>query len=563
LNTHPRREPRLILDSERGCLSWLGGISSGPIPRIACLAVLFALELLVISTWLDTGTLRRSVGLTGTIGNLGSPTLRAVVAAATFFVTFAYLKTRRSLQLDVLESAVGPISPGFLVAHLGTMFLFGLVSSFLFATTSSGLQVDLIAGVWLLAGVLAIAFGGLAFLPPRFWSRLLRATGWIWAYALVTGCLAYPLTTYSPLLWKPSAGLTLSIVRWILRPFISNLIVDPVKHTIGSQAFHVSISSPCAGLEGVGLMLVFSILWIWFFRSTCRFPQVLLLVPAGIVAVWLLNAMRIAVLILIGNAGAPHIALGGFHSQAGWMAFNGVALGFAVAARRLPWLVTKDRTLRADEHSSGDPNTAYLMPFLVILAAGMISRAVSAEFEWLYPLRFFAAAAVLWCYRSQYRRMDWSFSWVSTCIGALVFFMWLVLEPSGGNHANHHGIGAVLASASPYARMSWIAFRALAAVVTVPIAEELAFRSFLIRRIISPHFESVASRSVTLVPVLISAIAFGLLHGDRWLAGTIAGLLYAFAFLRRGRIGDAVAAHAATNALLAGYVLLLGKWSFW
>jgi len=111
--------------------------------------------------------------------------------------------------------------------------------------------------------------------------------------------------------------------------------------------------------------------------------------------------------------------------------------------------------------------------------------------------------------------------------------------------------------------MSWIAFRALAAVVTVPIAEELAFRSFLIRRIISPHFESVTSRSVTLVPVLISSVAFGLLHGDRWLAGTIAGLLYAFAFLRRGRIGDAVAAHAATNALLAGYVLLLGKWSFW
>ena len=99
--------------------------------------------------------------------------------------------------------------------------------------------------------------------------------------------------------------------------------------------------------------------------------------------------------------------------------------------------------------------------------------------------------------------------------------------------------------------------------IPVPIAEELAFRSFLIRRIISPHFESVASRSVTLVPVLISAIAFGLLHGDRWLAGTIAGLLYAFAYLRRGRIGDAVAAHAATNALLAGYVLLLGKWSLW
>jgi membrane protease YdiL (CAAX protease family) len=47
------------------------------------------------------------------------------------------------------------------------------------------------------------------------------------------------------------------------------------------------------------------------------------------------------------------------------------------------------------------------------------------------------------------------------------------------------------------------------------------------------------------------------------LAGTIAGLLYAAVFLRRGRIGDAVVAHATTNALLAGYVLLWGKWSLW
>jgi membrane protease YdiL (CAAX protease family) len=47
------------------------------------------------------------------------------------------------------------------------------------------------------------------------------------------------------------------------------------------------------------------------------------------------------------------------------------------------------------------------------------------------------------------------------------------------------------------------------------------------------------------------------------LAGTLAGLIYAVAFLRRGRIGDAVMAHATTNALLAVYVLLGGKWDLW
>ena len=203
-----------------------------------------------------------------------------------------------------------------------------LLSSFLFTTGSPGVQVDFIAAAWLLAGVLAIGFGGLAVLPPRLWYRLFYSTGKIWTYALAAGCLAYPLTAYGPLLWKPSAGLTLGVVRLLLQPFISNPIVEPTEHIIGSQSFQVAISSSCAGLEGVGLMLVFSILWLWFFRATCRFPQALLLIPAGIVIVWLLNAVRIALLILIGNAGAPHIALGGFHSQAGWIAFNGVAWGF-------------------------------------------------------------------------------------------------------------------------------------------------------------------------------------------------------------------------------------------
>jgi len=53
------------------------------------------------------------------------------------------------------------------------------------------------------------------------------------------------------------------------------------------------------------------------------------------------------------------------------------------------------------------------------------------------------------------------------------------------------------------------------------------------------------------------------MHGDRWIAGTAAGLLYAIAFLWRGRIGDAVVAHGTTNALLAGYVLVSGNWGFW
>ena len=42
-----------------------------------------------------------------------------------------------------------------------------------------------------------------------------------------------------------------------------------------------------------------------------------------------------------------------------------------------------------------NPTAAYLIPLLMILGAGMISGALSGKFEWLYPLRFFAAAGGL------------------------------------------------------------------------------------------------------------------------------------------------------------------------
>jgi CAAX prenyl protease-like protein len=65
------------------------------------------------------------------------------------------------------------------------------------------------------------------------------------------------------------------------------------------------------------------------------------------------------------------------------------------------------------------------------------------------------------------------------------------------------------------------------------------------------------------VALVVSSTAFGLMHGSRWLAGTAAGAIYAFAFLRRNRLGDAIAAHATTNALLAAWVLLGDNWKFW
>jgi len=69
--------------------------------------------------------------------------------------------------------------------------------------------------------------------------------------------------------------------------------------------------------------------------------------------------------------------------------------------------------------------------------------------------------------------------------------------------------------------------------------------------------------SVSTLALAISAVAFGAMHGNMWFAGIAAGLAYGSIAKSTGKLGEAVAAHATTNALIAAQVLLAGEWQLW
>lgn len=551
----------------------------GLLARLVSLVCLFVVELIVISTWLDTRALDGKAGLAGAVGDLGPYILQSLVVFATVLLAFGYSKARNSLVL--VSERLADVRPAwsFLAAHCAAMSAFGFLSWLLFAaspiagTQVAGTQVagTQVAGgnplvlAWLAAGLCGIATGVSFFIPPKALRELLNGAGSAWIYAVAAAVITPALVVASKRLWKPATALTFDLVRFFLGPFVHGLIAVPATRTIGTQKFAVEIAPACSGLEGVGLILIFSVLWLWFFRSDYKFPQALLLVPVGISVMFFLNAVRIAVLILIGDAGAATVALGGFHSQAGWIAFNGVALALASVAQRVPWLSSESlssRSRAASIERVESPPDAYIAPFLAILAAAMISRAASGSFEWTYPLRFAAAAGALLFFRRKYASIDWKFGWAAPVVGGLVFVLWIGLDRIAGTSAEST-IPIGLAASPSATRIAWLIFRILAAVITVPIAEELAFRGFLLRRLISADFESVDLRRWSFLAVSVSSLVFGLMHGDRWIAGSMAGLLYAAAQKWRGRIGDAVVAHGVTNALIAIWVLWGGHWSLW
>jgi CAAX prenyl protease-like protein len=167
---------------------------------------------------------------------------------------------------------------------------------------------------------------------------------------------------------------------------------------------------------------------------------------------------------------------------------------------------------------------------------------------------------VLWIYRRAYAQLDLRFSWRAPAVGAGVFLLWVACAAFMTSPASEP---ALLSSMPAPARGAWIGCRVLAAVFTVPIAEELAYRGYLLRRLTAPSFETVSYSAARWPALALSAVAFGITHAGLWLPGIAAGLAYGALAMRTNRLGECIAAHAVTNALLAVYVLGFGQWQLW
>ena len=492
------------------------------------------------------------------IGDRGPTLARWAVVYAVALAAFALARSPLSEELSgKLRSRA--ISWPMLLAHIASIATFGALSRQFFLSAAGPGSDTALAVVWSVSALCLPVTALATFFPIGLWPALARSGGSAWAFAGATAAVVAGLAQFGGVLWSPTTKLTFACVQTLLRPLIPGLLVNPKAMEIGSSSFSVIINPECSGLEGVALIFAFGAGWLAFFRREYRFPHALLLLPAGVSAVWVFNCFRITALILIGHAGAAGLAMGGFHSQAGWIGFNTVAVAFTVAGRRIGWM--RHRAVAAS--AAGNPVAPYLVPFLAILAAAMVSKAASSgAFEWLYGARLLAAAVALWWFRREYAAMDWRAGWRAPAIGAAVFLIWIGAERiAGGGTASP--LPAVLASLTPAARIVWLTLRVLAAVITVPIAEELAFRGFVLRRVIAPDFECIDPRRYTISALAVSSVLFGLLHGSRWFVGILAGLLYAYGYVRRGRIGEAALAHATTNALLAAWVLWRGEWGLW
>ena len=92
-------------------------------------------------------------------------------------------------------------------------------------------------------------------------------------------------------------------------------------------------------------------------------------------------------------------------------------------------------------------------------------------------------------------------------------------------------------------------------------AEELFFRSFLYRRLISRDFTAVPLSRFDLSAFLWTVFLFTLEH-DRPIAAATTAVIYGLLSIRFG-ISSAIVAHVTTNLVLALHVIFNNAWQFW
>ena len=68
---------------------------------------------------------------------------------------------------------------------------------------------------------------------------------------------------------------------------------------------------------------------------------------------------------------------------------------------------------------------------------------------------------------------------------------------------------------------------------------------------------------MSVLGVVGSSLLYGLMQGPMWAVGIPSGMVLCLVARWRGRLGDAVAAHATANLLVAVWVLTLHDYSPW
>lgn len=199
-------------------------------------------------------------------------------------------------------------------------FAFGLPTAYLVLT-----------GAFYVIGFALVGYGVFGSNFARFFQKELMLISIV---AIPYVSLTFLLRTY----WNIFSGLVTSANVWLM-----GFVTENVAHTIGRgdptlalESFQVIIGAPCSGVDS---LLLFTALY-WFVGlldfNLYNKTKLLILFPLGLIGTFMMSIIRIFLLMLVGAFYSPELALGAFHTNAGWVIF--VIYFLTLMYFAMPWM---------------------------------------------------------------------------------------------------------------------------------------------------------------------------------------------------------------------------------
>lgn len=213
-------------------------------------------------------------------------------------------------------------------------------------------------------------------------------------------------------------------------------------------------------------------------------------------------------------------------------------------------------------------SVAYVLPFAVFLGFLAIKGFVPPGIE--YPARIIVVTAVLLLFSRRVIVLRPGRPVSSALVGIAVFLVWIgpdLIWPEYRQHwlFSNALMGRAESSLPSDVRVDFVFLflRVTGTALLVPVVEELFWRAWLMRYLISPRFETVQLGTYTALSFWVTAALFSSEHGPYWDVGLLAGIAYNSWMIRTRSLADCILAHGVTNACLAAYVISMNHWQYW
>ena len=351
---------------------------SRPLARLAIAGAILLVEYLVLSFAFDAKSVVVRGGIwtvVGEAGNVGP----IVVAGATAVLLLPRLRAAADSA-----AALGRPSHWLLLLHLAVACAFAAVTSHAFGSKEppGGPAILWLMG-WAILGASTAASLLVGILGE--WQWLATTMGRVALLGGGLGFAAWLGGSLSTQLWAPASRATFVVVANMLEQFDYDLHYDLTTLTLELGRFSIAVDPVCSGFEGIGLFAVLFSGFLYQQRDRLIVRRAIWLLPVGVVAVWFGNAARIAALMIVGVQIDPRVALGSFHSKAGWVFFAAITFGIAVIARRVQYFAPRGSAATTAEIAN--PTAPLLVPLLVWMGTGLATSAFAEHHDPFYAVR--------------------------------------------------------------------------------------------------------------------------------------------------------------------------------